>query len=123
MDDLPPQFVYKVLSYLPPKNIFLFECLSKKIKQKLVKNPYFLSKITKQEEIDYVVLTKFIKDRENIPVINGYKIPKEYVPMIFDKQVMKCTNHTAVTRFLMPECCEWAYCCFTCHNDLKGDGH
>lgn len=32
----------------------MFEILSTKIKQKLLKNPFFLSKITKNEEIDYV---------------------------------------------------------------------
>lgn len=45
MDHLPPQHLYKILSYLRPKSTFIFELMSKKINEKLKRNPYWFRRI------------------------------------------------------------------------------
>ena len=116
MERLAPQFLYQVLSYLPPKDTVKYEAISKVIQKKVVENPYFFTEnLGFDNSLDYDSCKEKIKIRR----FNGYTMPK-----MFEDQVptfpMCVPKHSKVTRLIMPQCCTEAWCCCSCHNEYTG---
>ena len=50
MNKLPPQHLYKIISYFSKSYTFLAECFSKNIHDRLHKNPYYLNRLNGMDD-------------------------------------------------------------------------
>jgi hypothetical protein len=110
-EDLAPQFLYEILSFLGPKHVIRWLPICEKIRKKLQNNPYFFREIFEatSTNMTFAEMRKRLKKKRIIPGRKIHSDLEEHIHMFPTAN----SSHCNITRLLLPVCCDYAYCCQT----------
>ena len=95
MDQIAPQFLYQILSYLPLQHTFRFEETSKLLQSKLRKNPYYLNHRYGVEDLksSFDETKLIIKDDLSFPkMVANCSIPDPLRQKLKEKDFDRCDH-------------------------------